>query len=157
MKKELSVIIQNLSDSFNGQPWYGPSVTKKLLEIPLEVVNDTTYSGKSIAILIQHIYNWRLFVLKKLAGDKDYNIVIDGENDWDAITISSEDEWALLMHKLQDSQEQLLQQLALQTDDLLLEKVPGKDYNFGPILTSIAQHDIYHLGQIAMLNAMLKH
>lgn len=156
MKEQLNLIIQNLSDSFDGQPWYGPSLNKKLQEIPWEIVNDATYNGKSIAILVQHMYNWRLFVLKKLAGDEAYNIVIDGENDWDAVHISSSEAWISLKHKLQESQEQLLQSLETQIDDLLLKKVPGKDYKFGPILTSIAQHDIYHLGQIAMLNAMLK-
>lgn len=44
--------------------------------------------------------------------------------------------------------------MRLAHDVLREQKVPGKKYTFGNVLPSIAQHDIYRLGQIAMLNAM---
>ena len=80
--------------------------------------------------------------------------VIDGENDWNKIQIASKEEWNILKTRLQATQNQLWHVLSSESDQLLQQRVPCKDYNFGPILTSIAQHDIYHLGQIAMLNAM---
>lgn len=156
MKDKLEYIIENLKESFNGKPWYGISMLEKLNQIPWEIVNEQNYSSKSIAVLVQHIINWRIFVLKKLAGDSVYNIVIDGENDWDKVHIESEEEWKSLIAKLQNTQHQLLEVLGNKSDSLLKEQVPGKEYVFGPILTSIAQHDIYHLGQIGMLNAMRK-
>lgn len=154
MKTQIESIIHNLTESFDGKPWYGVPVMEKLNQISWEIVNDKTYNSKSIAILVQHIFNWRLFVIKKLAGDLSFNIVMDGENDWDAVHIKNEEEWNLLKRKLQNSQDTLIQKLSEQTDELLLRKVPGKEYTFGPVLTSVAQHDIYHLGQIAMLNAI---
>jgi len=154
MSIELNIIIQNLEDCFDGKPWYGTPVMEKLNAIPWQIVNDKTYGSKSIAVLVQHIINWRIFGIKKLEGDAVYNIVIDGENDWDEIAVASEQEWDILKKNLQDTQDKLVRILSEKTDELLAEKVPGKDYTFGPILTSIAQHDIYHLGQIAMLNSM---
>ena len=71
----LTVITNNLKDSFDGKPWYGISVMEKLNQIPWEAVNEKAYSAKSIAILVQHIINWRVFVLKKLDGDLEFNIV----------------------------------------------------------------------------------
>ncbi len=150
---EIDAIIDNLIDCFDGKPWYGISVMKKLNQIPWEIVNEKTYGSKTIAILVQHIINWRIFILKKLEGDPDFNIVIDGENDWDEVYIANMEEWNSLKKKLQNTQDSLIQKLSQETNELLQRKVPGKDYTFGPILTSIAQHDIYHLGQIAMLNA----
>ena len=70
--------------------------------------------------------------------------------------IANREEWNFLKEKLQNTQDSLLHRLSQESDELLEKIVPGKDYTFGPILTSIAQHDIYHLGQIAMLNAMHK-
>lgn len=154
MSSQLETIASNLVEVFNGAPWYGKSVIEKLNEIPWSIVNEKTYGTKTIAVLIQHMINWRIFVLKKLGGDLKFNIVIDGENDWDAVHISNSEEWEALKAKLQTTQDNLLQKLSQETDAILQKKVPGKDYAFGPILTSIAQHDIYHLGQIAMLNAM---
>lgn len=156
MRTKLESIISDLKESFDGKPWYGISVMEKLNQIPWEVVNEKTYGSKTIAVLVQHIINWRVFVLKKLEGDLLFDIVIDGENDWEAVTIQSQEEWIFLKQKLQDSQDSLIQKLAHETDEILQKKVIGKEYTFGPILTSIAQHDIYHLGQIAMLNAMHK-
>lgn len=154
MSTDLELIMSNLKESFNGKPWYGISVMKKLNQVAWEVVNEKTYGSKTIAILVQHIINWRIFVLKKLEGDLEFNIVVDGENDWDTIYISNSEEWEALKGKLQATQDNLLEKLAQETDEILQKKVPGKEYVFGPILISIGQHDIYHLGQIAMLNAM---
>lgn len=154
MQNELEVIIQNLKECFDGKPWYGISVLEKLKAVQWQIVNDQTYNSKSIAVLVRHIINWRIFVLKKLGGDVNYNIIIDGENDWDEVHINSLEEWLTLINSLQTTQNQLLQSLSRYSDELLQQKVPGKDYTFGPILTSILQHDVYHLGQIAMLNSM---
>ncbi len=154
MRTQLEIIVNNLKDSFDGKPWYGLSVMEKLNAVPWQIVNDKVYGEKSIAILVHHIMNWRIFVLKKLEGDLQFNIVIDGKNDWDAVHIKSPEEWNFLKQKLQSTQDNLIQKLSQETDELLNKQVPGKDYFFGPILISIAQHDIYHLGQIAMLNSM---
>lgn len=156
MRTKLESIISNLKESFDGKPWYGIPLMEKLNQIPWEVVNEKTYGSKTIAVLVQHIINWRVFVLKKLEGDLLFDIVIDGENDWETVAIRSQEEWNLLKQKLQNSQDSLIQKLAQETDEILQKKVIGKAYTFGPILRSIAQHDIYHLGQIAMLNAMHK-
>ncbi|TMM58365.1 DinB family protein [Maribacter algarum] len=153
MRTKLETIVQNLKDSFDGKPWYGIPVMEKLNAVPWQTVNDKVYGEKSIAVLVQHIINWRIFVLKKLEGDEVYNIRIDGENDWDEIRISNKEEWDTLKNTLQKTQDDLLHQLSKETDQVLEKQVPGKEYTFGPILTSIAQHDIYHLGQIAMLNS----
>ena len=128
----------------------------KLEAIPWGIVNEETYGSKTIAILVQHIINWRIFILKKLEGDLNFDIRIDGENDWDKVHIANLEEWNFLKQILQNTQDSLLYRLSQESDELLQKRVPGKEYTFGPILTSIAQHDIYHLGQIAMLNAMHK-
>jgi len=54
---------------------------EKLNAVSWQIVNEKMYGVKSIAVLVQHITNRRIFVLKKLEGDVIYNIVIDGEND----------------------------------------------------------------------------
>ncbi|NJB71051.1 putative damage-inducible protein DinB [Saonia flava] len=156
MESQLNKIITDLKESFNGQPWYGDSVMKKLNTIAWQNVNTKKYGEKSIAVLVQHIINWRIFVLKKLQGDMNYDIIMDSDSDWSETHIENEKEWNELKEDLSKTQIDLIGFLDNATEELLSKKVPGKDYDFGPILTSISQHDIYHLGQIAMLNAMEK-
>lgn len=153
MNQQLSYIIADLKECFDGKPWYGDSVMKKLDAVDWRCVNDQIYGSKTIAILVQHIINWRIFVLKKLQGDAVYDIIIDEMNDWTQVHINNEREWNSMKQEIRNTQKELLELLANCTDEFLDEKVPGKKYTFGPILRSIVQHDIYHLGQIAMLNA----
>lgn len=154
MASELEHIIYNLKECFDGKPWYGISMMEKLNSIPWETVNDEKYKSKSIAVLVQHIFNWRIFLLKKLDGDANYDLKIDSTEDWTETYIDDENQWEALKAKLVESQRNLLEKLSSATPELLNRQVPGKRYTFLPILTSISQHDIYHLGQIAMLNSM---
>ncbi|MBT8239108.1 MAG: DinB family protein [Croceitalea sp.] len=153
---KLEYIINDLKVCFDGKPWYGDSVMKKLDAVDWQCVNDQDYNNKSIAVLLQHMINWRIFVIKKLQGDAAYDIIIDELNDWTRVQIKNEQEWHLLKQAIRNTQKELLDLLANSTDEILDKKVPGKKYTFGPILQSVAQHDIYHLGQIAMLNAKSK-
>lgn len=156
MRRELDYIIKDLTDCFDGKPWYGDSIMKKLNSIKWQTANEEVYGTKSIAVLLQHIINWRIFVIKKLEGDAVYDIVIDELNDWTAAKVGNEEEWKLMLDEIQNTQKQILANLSKHDDNLLNMVVPGKNYKFGPILRSISQHDIYHLGQIAMLNSMSK-
>ncbi len=153
-KNQLEPIIDHLKECFDGKPWYGISVMEKLDAVPWEIVNDTKQGTKSIAVFVQHMINWRIFVLKKFMGDVAYDLKIDGPNDWSSVHINGKKEWDELTMRLQQTQNELLEILSDATDGLLEKKVPGKKYTFGKVLPSITQHDIYHLGQIAMLNTM---
>lgn len=151
----MQYIIRNLKECFNGKPWYGVSLMEKLEKVPWSIVNEQIYGSKSIAVLVQHIINWRIFLLKKLEGDESYDLVIDSLEDWTPVIIKNEAEWKALLLNLQRTQTDLLEKLITENDHLLEKKVPGKKYTYGPILTSISQHDIYHLGQISMLVSLL--
>ncbi|MEO1011667.1 MAG: DinB family protein [Bacteroidota bacterium] len=150
----LDQIVHDLESCFDGRPWYGDSVMKKLNGVPWQKVNETVYGEKSIAVLVQHIINWRVFVLKKLQGDVEYDLIIDGPNDWSPIHIADQKGWEDLLNRLRGTQHSILELLSKNTDALLDKNVPGKAYTFGDVLPSLTQHDIYHLGQIAMLNTL---
>lgn len=154
MQNQLAHIILEVKECFDGNPWYGIPVMKKLDSIDWQLVNRRPSGVRSIAVLVQHIINWRIFVIKKLQGDAEYDIIIDGPNDWSEVQINSELEWEKLKQSLRQSQEDLLTILEGASDGLLEKKVPGKDYQFAPILRSVVQHDLYHLGQIALINTM---
>lgn len=153
---KIATIIHDLEECFDGRPWYGDSLMGKLDSLDWQYVNERRYGKKSIAVLVRHILNWRVFVLKKLEGDFEYDLVIDGPNDWTQVNITTKEEWEGLKSELKQTQEDILGILSNSSDDLLEQKVPGKKYTFGNVLPSIAQHDIYHLGQIAMLYTMGK-
>ncbi len=153
--KQINAIISNLQDVFEGEPWYGTSVMQKLETIDWQIVNEKKYGTKSIAVLLGHMISWRVFVLKKLQGDEAFTIEIDNHSDWPNIHIATANEWGELLEELRATQRILLALLVEQTDAFLEQKIPGKNDNFRFLMEGIIQHDVYHLGQIALLNSML--
>ncbi|MCJ7466791.1 MAG: DinB family protein [Maribacter sp.] len=129
---------------------------KKLKAIDWHIVNEKKYGTKSIAVLLGHMIRWRIFVIKKLKGDEVFAIQIDGPSDWPEIRIGTAKEWDDLLGELKETQNTLLRILSLQTDELLERKVPGENFSFRFLLEGIIQHDLYHLGQIALLNSQYK-
>lgn len=159
MKPEILKLIKSLNDSFQGTPWYGESLIPQLKKIEIKSVNKTLpNSNNSIAILIQHVIHWRIFVLEKLNGNEAFDIEMNSEADWKRITIETKTEWDTLLNELVSTQNQIIDILKSQKEDSFLEnKTLGKTYSFGYLIEGIIQHDIYHSGQIGLLNAYLKH
>lgn len=153
-KIHLEHIVRNLKECFDGEPWYGISVMERLNGIDWGTANGSGPATKSIAVILQHMINWRIFVLKRLQGDETFHIEINGPVDWPDIELRNAKEWDEMRDQLRSVQEEIVKELAQRTDALLAQKVPGKTYNFGTLLEGIYQHDIYHLGQISLLNAM---
>ena len=106
--------------------------------------------------MVKHMVNWRIFVLNQLRGEPDFDIEIDSDQDWPLIKIANESEWDDLIMELRTTQKELVAILRQINDDFLKRKVPGRKYNFEYLVKGIIEHDIYHLGQIAIIHAIVK-
>lgn len=151
-------LINSLIETFNGDPWYGDSVMKKLKEIDFKIVNETSaHSSNTIAMIVQHLINWRTFAIEKLKGNSEFDILLNSKEDWAEIIISNEIEWNELLLKLEETQNEIIKILTIMDDDEFLKtQTPGRNYNFEYLINGIIQHDIYHLGQIGIITAKVK-
>jgi uncharacterized damage-inducible protein DinB len=152
MSNEVRILIKNLEEEFKGNPWYGGSLIEKLNSIDFTITNFApTPSKNSVARLVQHIINWRIFTIKKLKGDVDFDIKLNDASDWSDIHIDTKSDWKNLIERLKDTQKEIIKLLVDKPDDFLTTKVPGKKYNYRFLIDGIAQHDIYHFGQIVLV------
>lgn len=158
MKNRTEKIIKSLSEIFEGEPWYGESVMRKLENVPYIIGYKTCIpESHSVAQIVGHLIAWKTFAFEKLKSNENYNIVIDSKDDWPIIEVHSPQEWEDLKRKLVAAQSRIYEILHEKPDDSFLdEKVGGKDYNFGYLLEGVIQHDIYHLGQIGLIESQLK-
>jgi len=53
--------------------------------------------------------------------------------------------------QLEQSQKKLLEAIQFFPEASLSNPVPGRQYSFSHMLYGILQHDVYHLGQIALI------
>ena len=158
MKENINEIIRSLSEVFEGSPWYGKSVMRKLENVPYVIgYKSCVPESHTAAQIVGHLIAWKKFAVEKLKGNKDYSLKVDTQEDWPNIEVHSQNEWEELKRKLVATQGEIYELLNEKNDDSFLEEnVPGTDYNFGYLLKGLVQHDIYHIGQIGLIEGQLK-
>lgn len=142
-------IADQLRRAFDGSAWHGPA----LLEI-LADVDAATASARPIANvhsiweLVLHIAVWDRSGLVRLGGEK-YQPT--GEKNFPPVRSASEAAWRKAVTDTERTHEKLVRTVSTLPDGRLWDRVPGKRYDFYHLLHGIAQHELYHAGQIAVL------
>lgn len=153
----LKQIEKQLALIYDGDPWYGESIRTVLEETdPALVFNFPGNGVHSIAELLTHMLAWREFTEQRLKGEIDYLPEQDQTFRWKQLTTDKGRLWEILQSRFHANQHTLLTLLRHHDDSLIEQKVAGKSYTFGYLLTGLLQHDIYHLGQIVYIQRMLE-
>ena len=155
---ELIRIIDLLNTTYEGEEaWHGPSVVDVLRGVTPDMAGKRiSPNTHSIAELVFHMTSWRIFCVKKMQGDATFDITTP-DKDFGALPDKIDDfEWEALEMELSLSQEELINELDKRDDDEFLEDiVPGRDYTYYDMLHGIINHDMYHTGQIMILQKAL--
>jgi uncharacterized damage-inducible protein DinB len=147
---ESALIADQLRRAFDGDAWHGPA----LLEL-LKDVDAATAAAKplpdvhSIWELVLHIAAWDTAGFRRLAGEKaqlkglaNFPLVPDPP---------TEDAWRSTVTSITRRHKKLVESVANLSEKRLRSQVPGKNYDFYHMFHGIAQHELYHAGQIAIL------
>jgi uncharacterized damage-inducible protein DinB len=155
MATEIDRITRLLEKTFDKQPWYGSSVMSVLKEIDPAQVHKRVGQAHTMIELVLHMTAWRTFALSRLSGDITYQVT-DELNFPKPST--QPDAWSKALKSLEANQRDLLAAVAKFPDDKLGELVPGAShkYTWYTLLHGIIDHDVYHLGQIAILQRAVR-
>jgi uncharacterized damage-inducible protein DinB len=152
---EAARIADQLRRAFDGTAWHGPS----LMEL-LEDVDAATAAARvlpnvhSIWELVLHIAVWDAAGSRRLSG---YKTQPTGTANFPLVLRSTEAEWRKTVAHVKHTHDVLLKTVAALPEPRLRERVPGKRYDFYFMLHGIAQHELYHAGQIAILKKAYSH
>ncbi|XOV93520.1 MAG: DinB family protein [Bacteroidota bacterium] len=156
MSTKIEDLIRTFQITFDQNPWYGKSIMDVLKQVDYRKINNKPGgSPHSIAQLLKHMIAWRTFAIIRLDQDPGFLIEMNSEEDWSSLMIQSEKEWEELIQELKESQEKILEILKTKEEESLNQLMPESKYTFMNLVEGVIQHDVYHLGQIAMLNKML--
>jgi len=142
-------IADQLRRAFAGSAWHGPA----LLEL-LEDVDAVTAAAKPLAEvhsiweLVLHIAAWDEAALVRLAGKKCQP---GGTANFPPVVKITEGAWRVAIARTKRTHEILVKAVAALPEARLRDRVPGKRYDFYHLLHGVAQHELYHAGQIAIL------
>lgn len=154
--KQVTEIANQFATTYEGEPWYGSSISKILSDVTETVALwKPTEDSHSIAQLVWHITYWRQTLIKRLEGDLTYKSSMESEDNWSSHAKIKSVGWKKVVENFQESQRKLVSLLKEQ-DDSFLEKHYFKKVTYHEIIAGIQQHDIYHLGQIAYIKSIYK-
>ena len=153
-QKQIEGLIKRLEIVYQGAPWYGNNLLSSLQKLDANHLKTRVAVGKkSIAEILRHIVAWRQFLLEHLQGNETYSIKIDSEIDWPPV---ADLHWEELLAELDNAQQAIIAQLKTKEDAWLKDivKVGQYEFNFRFLVEGVIQHDIYHLGQINLLQTL---
>ena len=146
---ECERIADQLRRAFEGSAWHGPA----MLEL-LEGVDAAVASAKpmkhvhSIWELLLHVEVWDRAAMVRLGGEKCQP---KGVDNFPLVKRSTESAWRAAIASANRTHHQLVKMVEGLPESRLRDRVPGKRYEFYHMLHGIAQHELYHAGQIAIL------
>jgi uncharacterized damage-inducible protein DinB len=146
---ESARIADQLRRAFEGDAWHGPA----LLEL-LKDVDAATAAAKplpdvhSIWELVLHIEAWDGAAYRRIGGEK---VQLTGTANFPVVPKPSEAAWRKAVAQAKRTHDALVKTVAALPESRLRERVPGKKYDFYHLLHGVAQHELYHAGQIAIL------
>jgi uncharacterized damage-inducible protein DinB len=139
---------------YDGEPWYGKSIMSIIKEVaPSKAYKKSSDSQHSIYEILHHMLAWRELFVSRLNGDTTSSMQINSSLDWGGLpSAQTSENWNRLLTRLSENQEALVQALGNQKDNQLGEEFANSNASLETHLEGNLQHDIYHLGQIAILN-----
>jgi uncharacterized damage-inducible protein DinB len=156
MKKKLQAIIRRIENVNSGQPWFGRAVYSILDETdPKKVFSKPGGTEHSMIELLYHMITWAHFTLKRIEQDADMDMAVFEKMDWQEIDREVHS-WKKGLAAFKSTQKKIIAGLKKKDDAFLKEIVDYRKYNFRFLINGMIEHNIYHLGQIAYLNKILK-
>ena len=146
---EPALIAEQLRRAFEGDAWHGPALLELLLD-----VDAATAAAKplpdvhSIWELVLHIAAWDAAACRRLSGEKTQPT---GVANFPIVPKPTEAAWRKAISAAKRTHDGLVKTVKALPATRLRERVPGKKYDFYFMLYGVAQHELYHAGQIAIL------
>jgi uncharacterized damage-inducible protein DinB len=157
MKKEASEAVRiadQLRRAFYGSAWHGPAVLELVKDIDAKTAAAMPFADvHSIWELVLHIEAWDRAGLIRLSGKK---CQMKGAKNFPPVTTASDAAWREAVAQVRATHDKLVDTVAGLPEARLHDQVPGKRYDFYHMLHGIAQHELYHAGQIAILKKTAK-
>jgi uncharacterized damage-inducible protein DinB len=154
----LASVVRQVVETDAGDPWYGTSRTAMLEGVTArDAAARPIAKGHSIWELVFHMTAWTKEVTRRLGGSKP---ATPKEGDWPAVRDVSDQAWQNAKTALSQAHADLLAAIR----NLPAQEVAGTDVREPALGTGVdrtglivglAQHDAYHIGQIAVVRQAL--
>ena len=153
---EIKKITDQLQRAFKKDSWSGPSLQEVLANVTAECAAARPIeNAHTIWEIVLHVAAWKGVVRQRMEGEP---VRVPEEGDWPAVTDTGVTAWQNALAKLERRHQELVQAVEKLSDadleNILItehSRETGGGVSCYITLHGIAQHDLYHAGQIALL------
>lgn len=149
---ETARIADQLRRAFYGGAWHGDSLFEILTGVTaVHAAARPIKNAHSIWELLLHISAWDAAVRRRMTG---VAVQLSDAENFPPVTDTSDAAWGKALEEVRRVHDELTAAVMHFPEADLMKPVPGKNgahYNFIYMLDGLAQHELYHAGQIALL------
>jgi len=153
---ETARLADQIRRAFEGDAWHGDSIKELLAGVTAATAAARPIkNAHSIWELVLHIAAWDDAVLRRIGGAA---VELTKQQDFPPVKDTSPAAWRRTLSHLEKTHNDLIRAVAAFPDSRLQDQVPGKTeeyYDFYYMFSGIVQHELYHAGQIALLEKAL--
>lgn len=163
-RTEQEQIIHQLRRVHDGEPWHGPSRAAILADVTAAVAAwDPGAGAHGIWQQVLHMRNWTREVEERALGKPRDPASSPVGGDWPDVPDTSEAAWREALASLQAAHEQLVAVVRSLPESRLRERMAagvdapaGSGITVASMLKSLADHDVYHSGQVSLLKRLAR-
>ncbi|MFY9674203.1 MAG: DinB family protein [Terriglobales bacterium] len=152
---ETARIADQLKRAFYGGAWHGDSLFEILTGVTsAQAAARPIKNAHTIWELVLHIAAWDAAVHRRMTG---VAVQLSDAENFPPVTDTSDAAWGKTLEEVRREHDELIAAVTHFPEANLMKPVPGKSgahYNYSYMLDGLAQHELYHAGQIALLKKM---
>ncbi len=156
----IALLLKVIDGGFDRKAWHGPTLRGALRGVGAEQAAwRASPRTHNIWELTVHAAYWKYAVRRLIIGEKRGRFALGGSNWFERPTRGAgtlDRAWREDLDLLGREHRLLRAAVARLPAAALKRRAPGKPYSLGFTIRGIAAHDLYHAGQVQLLNRLYK-
>jgi hypothetical protein len=151
----LDPLLLLLDTAYNKASWHGVNLRGSLRRVPLDAAVWRPAPGAhNVWELMVHAAYWKYAAWRRLTGAKRGSFPLEGSNFFERPIEATDAAWRADLRLLDAMHRDLRSAVAATSEPALSERPPGSKVTRLRLIAGVADHDVYHAGQIQLLKKL---
>lgn len=146
-----------IDEAYNKHTWHGTNLRGSIRGLTFNQASWRPSAGRhNIWEIVLHTAYWKYAVRRRLLNEKRGSFPLKGSNWFKRSSEFGEKIWKADVKLLDEMHKSLLKAVSEMNPSELRKKPSNSKFSNESIIFGIANHDIYHAGQIQLIKRLLK-
>lgn len=154
-RKEVKTLLRLIDEAYEKQTWHGPNLKGSLRGVTRDEASKRPGPGRhNVWEIAVHAAYWKYIVRRRILGEKRGSFPLRGSN-WFVRPARGAD-WKKDVAMLDSIHRSMRKAVASLGDSDLRRKPRGSKFTNAATIAGIANHDVYHAGQIQLVKRLIR-